>query len=87
MDFHFSNHALEQIEARNLDEYLLMETLYNPAEIVEEDGLAVYHAIHVQNGKNYLYRVYVDDSVEPNRVVTAYKTSKIDKYLNSDLPF
>ena len=33
-----------------------------------------------ETGENYLVRVIVNDTVEPEKVVTVYKTSKIKKY-------
>ncbi len=55
--------------------------LENPQQIIEEDGLKVYQGeFIINNNKTYLLRAYVNDSVEPNVVVTVYFTSKLEKY-------
>ena len=60
-----------------------METiLQNPQQIVDEYGnkKAYQSILDLGTGKDYLVRVIVNDSVEPAKVVTVYKTSKIAKY-------
>lgn len=53
----------------------------SPAQIVPEHGDVVCYQSQVEiNGKPYLVRVVVNDEVSPPKVVTAYRTSKINKY-------
>jgi len=35
----------------------------------------------LENDKAYLIRIFVNHLVDPAVIITAYKTSKIDKYL------
>ncbi|BAC88503.1 gsr0562 [Gloeobacter violaceus PCC 7421] len=60
---------------------MLEVVLAAPEQILEEDDLSVFQARYAAtNGKTYLLRAYVNSSVEPARVVTVYRTSKIEKY-------
>jgi hypothetical protein len=56
--------------------------LKDPQQIVDEYGnrKAFQSIIKFETGKDYLVRVIVNDKVEPAKVVTAYRTSRINKY-------
>jgi hypothetical protein len=82
MDFQLSIHAQEELVERNIPLQVLELVLNQPEQVVEEDNLKVYQGrFEATNGKTYLLRAYVNDRVNPIRVVTVYKTSKINKYL------
>lgn len=82
MQYILLKHAKEQLERRGIDASLIDDIIKHPDSVVEEDSLWVYQkTIHEENG-NYLYRVFVNKTKDPNLVVTAYKTSKLDKYEN-----
>jgi hypothetical protein len=79
--FILSRHAQEELSKRNIPIQILELILDYPEDIVEEDGLKVYQGVFTyNNNKKYLVRVYVNDLVEPNKVVTVYFTSKLNKY-------
>ncbi len=60
---------------------LLEAVLEKPDQIVRERGVAkAYQSKCEIGGKMFLLRVIVDDSVDPAVVVTAYRTTKIEKY-------
>lgn len=82
MDFQLSIHAQEELVERNIPLQILELILNQPEQIVEEDNLKIYQGrFEETNGKTYLLRAYVNDQIDPVRVVTVYKTSKIKKYL------
>lgn len=56
--------------------------MMSPEQVVlDEYGGTVYQSKFVGgNGKTYLIRAFVNDSVEPVVVKTIYITSKVDKY-------
>lgn len=82
MQYILSKHAKEQLERRGIDASQVDTIINHPDSVVQEDSLWVYQkTIHEENG-NYLYRVFVNKTKEPNLVVTAYKTSKLSKYEN-----
>jgi ABC-type sugar transport system substrate-binding protein len=82
MKFEISRHARNEMNRRGISEDLVQAVLQNPGQIVDEYGnMKAYQAITgSETGKNYLVRVIVNDTVEPEKVVTVYKTSKIKKY-------
>jgi hypothetical protein len=83
--FKFSNHALEQIETRSLSMQVIEEILLSEEKLILKVGnIDIYQKIIVEVDKPYLYRVFVNNSKEPLLVVTAYKTSKIEKYETSN---
>jgi hypothetical protein len=86
MNFSYSNHALEQMKLRNLSMVLVEEVLKDPDEVIQYEDLSIYQAI-VEAGKSkkYLIRVFVNIKKEPALVVTVYRTSKIDKYYESEI--
>jgi len=83
MRLKYSKHALEQIRNRCLDQAIIDNSLSRPdKQITDATGLTVYQKLAKENGKHYLYRVFVNHDKKPPLVVTVYKTSKIDKYEN-----
>jgi len=60
---------------------LLEAVLEKPDQVVRERGaVKAYQSKCEIGGKMFLLRVMVDDSVDPAVVVTAYRTTKIEKY-------
>jgi len=84
MNYHYSKHAAEQIENRNLDRHVIDDVIYLPDVIIKHDEcLNIFQKIvYDKNKKPYLYRVFMNECKEPSLVVTAYKTSKVEKYEN-----
>lgn len=81
MKFILSQYAREELTKRKIPIQILELILDYPEDIIEEDGLKVYQGIFTaNNNKIYLVRVYVNDLVEPNKIVTVYFTSKLNKY-------
>ncbi|MBK7148135.1 MAG: DUF4258 domain-containing protein [Bacteroidetes bacterium] len=76
-----SKHAKEQLVVRAISEEFVWATLDNTKPYIVEDGLTVYHGVVSENNKQYLIRIFVNEEVNPNLIVTVYKTSKISKYL------
>jgi len=50
--------------------------------IKNSKGVDVYQKLVIENEISYLYRVFVNATKEPKMVITAYKTSKVNKYEN-----
>jgi hypothetical protein len=80
---HFSKHFFEQIKLRNISFEEVEEALNNPDSISTEDDLTVYQKKLLANNRAYLLRIFVNEIKQPPVVVTGYKTSKINKYLQS----
>jgi len=60
---------------------LVESVLESPDQIVPERGVVkAYQSKRDIGGKIFLVRVMVDDSGDPAVVVTAYRTTKIERY-------
>lgn len=81
MNFELSSHAQAELTNRNIPRQVVELILDSPGQILEEDGLKVYQGqFTATSGKIYLLRVFINDQVNPVKVVTVYRTSKIKKY-------
>jgi hypothetical protein len=82
MAFTLSDHALEEIERRNISREQVESVLQYPQQVVEvKAGRKAYQSqIDFGSGKIYLLRVIVDENTEPAVVVTVNRTSKISEY-------
>lgn len=78
--FVMSKHAIERASSRSISIEAITTFLESPLFVSIEEGLSVYHGIIHENGKPFLIRIFVNDQIEPNLIVTVYKTSKISKY-------
>ena len=84
MRYKFSDHAQEEIERRRIPLAQEKAILEIPAQVVPERGVVKAHQSNSEiGGKIFLVRVIVDGSVDPAVVVTAYRTTKIEKYRGS----
>jgi hypothetical protein len=76
-----SNHALRQIVARKLDPEVVRRAAGSPDQIVEQEGeLPTAQTRIVFRGKPALLRIAFRDDDEVRLVITAYATTKIEKY-------
>jgi len=81
MEFEFSNHALRQMEARKIARDVIMTVVNLPDQILKQDSItAIYSKLIIEFENRYLYRVFVNILKRPKLIITAYKTSKIEKY-------
>jgi len=78
----FSNHALQEMERRNIPEAAVKAILSQPEQVVPgKDNRTIYQSrLDNEVGKTYLIRVFVEGTLDPPMVVTVYRTSKIQKY-------
>ena len=82
-DYIITDHAYFEMQRRGISKKIIQSILTNPDQIVEiRQGRSVYQS-KVQfdaSNKMYLIRVFIDIDRKPPEVVTAYRTSKIEKY-------
>lgn len=79
--YQFSLHSLDQLIKRNITQEMALWIIENATEITEQEGVTVYQNTIIENNKTYLIRVFVNQHKIPAVIITAYKTSKIQKYL------
>ena len=83
MEVIFTSHSIFEITRRDLTEEIVRRVINNPGQHWEvRKGRVVYQARVKMDvpEKDYLVRVFVDTDRVPPEVVTAYRTSKIEKY-------
>ena len=73
----FTKHALERMRIRGITKEEVIDAITNPEkEINDSHGNIITHKVK----KKYLLRVFYYIEEDSKIVITAYKTSKIDKY-------
>lgn len=73
-----TTHAREQVVRRGLDEQEVLSVAANPEQrFALREGREVRQSRRAEGPVTYLLRVIVDGG---DTIVTAYRTSKIDKY-------
>lgn len=81
VDYVLTSHARAEMTRRGLDEHVIREVLEQPEQrLPVRPGRDVLHSRREMGGVTYPIRVFVDVDRSPAEVVTAYRTSKIDKY-------
>ena len=89
MHFRLSRHAKWEMSRRGIALALVQVVMERPEQrLVDEsrtdaaDSIRWIHQsrLRFEDGKMYLLRVVVDEGEQPPVIVTAYRTSKIEKY-------
>ena len=84
MDFRLCSHAEWEMARRGIPLALVQSVLEHPEQrVVDESSEArwIYQSrFPLEDGKMYLLRVVVDEDENPPVIITAYRTSKIEKY-------
>jgi hypothetical protein len=78
--YQFSLHSLEQLNKRNITKEMALWVIENATEKSIQEGVTVYQNMILENNKTYLIRVFVNEDKTPPLIITAYKTSKTQKY-------
>jgi hypothetical protein len=76
-DWQWLDHINDQIEERGINSKMIEEALVNPDQIVPGKN---NRNIYQKRMEDKLLRVVTED----NRLITAYLTSKINKYIKGD---
>lgn len=86
-EYRLTNHARFEMERRGISETEVARVLSTPEQTdLVRPGRAVYQSRMAfrEPAKTYLLRVLVDIDRDPAEVVTAYRTSKVEKYWMSE---
>ena len=80
-DCTISPHAEFEMRRRGIDESTVRQVLNHPGQReTVRPGREVLQSRTELKGQTYLVRVFVDIDRVPPEVVTAYRTSKVEKY-------
>ena len=81
MNYQLSIHVQQEMSRRGIPRSLVESVLDSPQQKVPEHGDVVCYQSKIEmNQKPYLLRVMVNETARPVKVVTVYRTSKINKY-------
>ena len=81
--FVFSDHAISEMTRRRISKDEVTDVLSKPEQSEQvRAGRTVYQSKFILGDppKEYVLRVFVDIDHNPPQIVTAYRTSKIEKY-------
>jgi len=85
LDHSISRHAAAEMERRGLDQAVVHRVLIAPEQReAVRPGRDVLQSRIELDGEIYVVRVFVDVDRSPAEVVTAYRTSKIEKYWRAE---
>ena len=82
--YHLTHHARLEMARRQISEAEVARVLATPEQTESIRTGRVLYQLRMEWGepvKTYLLRVVVDIDREPSEVVTAYRSSKVQKYL------
>lgn len=82
-EYRLTAHAQFEMERRQISETEIARVLSSPEQTeMVRPGRAVFQS-RMESGeplKSYLLRVFVDFDRQPAEVITAYRTSRVEKY-------
>ncbi len=77
----YSEHAKNQLVERKISIQLIEKILLEPQQILEvKSNRKIAHRVFKIDNQNFLLRVIFEDYGTRLEVITAYLTTKIDKY-------
>ena len=82
-DFVFTDHALAEMARRDIAKEEVTAVLAVPGQVEEVRAGRIVSQARLEIGnppKTYLLRVFIDVDFKPCRIVTVYRTSKVEKY-------
>jgi hypothetical protein len=87
-DFRLSSHAEWEMARRGIPLALVQAVMDHPEQRVVDESQAgrwIYQSrFPFNDGKIYLLRVVVDEAEQLAAIITAYRTSKIEKYWSAE---
>jgi len=80
-EFNLTLHAQEEIKRRAIPIKEVEKCLKKPQQIItSQDTRVVYQSKITLDTKSYLLRIIVETKTPIQKVITVYKTSKVEKY-------
>lgn len=78
----FLPHAVERMLERELDSSLVLDIAENPQQLLEEEEVKIAQRRYFDGEarKEYLIRVFFKEQEGEKIIVSAYRTSKVQKY-------
>jgi hypothetical protein len=82
MHIWISKHAEVEMKRREISKELVMSTVKNPQQKQKRNSIVIMQSKYFDSiqKKTMLIRVFISTESKLHKVVTVYKTSKIEKY-------
>lgn len=81
MKFVLTDHARAEMARRQIPQAWIDAVMASPEQVTPGLGnRKVFQSRMVADGKTYLVRLVIEDWHQPPVIVTAYRTSRIEKY-------
>ncbi|MFN0197244.1 MAG: DUF4258 domain-containing protein [Planctomycetaceae bacterium] len=78
----FSAHARFEMRRRGIKQAEVLEVVRKPGQIIASENGRQIHQSKISRDGKFLLRVVVAEDDQSFHVVTAYKTSRIERYWN-----
>lgn len=79
--FYITAHAHEEMNRRQISIDAVWACLKKPDQIIDSQESRVIYQSKIKSGEKYfLLRIIIEKQASPERVITVYRTSKIEKY-------
>lgn len=86
MEIKFTKHAEKQLIERNISKEAVHDTILRPGQLTsQQDGILLFQSVYYEGDNKYLLRVAVKPQAGAWLILTAYRTSKVQKYWRDDL--
>ncbi|MBI5789623.1 MAG: DUF4258 domain-containing protein [Candidatus Schekmanbacteria bacterium] len=82
----FTEHALLEMRRRSIDRELVANSVINPQQTLpaKNNRLIIHNQyVDAEQNRNMLLRIVIEKIDQSIIIITAYKTSKIEKYWRS----
>jgi hypothetical protein len=88
MDFRLSRHAEWEMTRRGIPLAMVQAVMDRPKQRLADESRAgrwIHQSrLRFEDGRMYLLRIVVAEDEEPPVIITAYRTSKIEKYWSAE---
>ena len=85
MDYVLTEHVKTRMKERNISDSDLDRVLQSPQQVIEQDdGTYAYQSLIVRQKRIVMIRVFVDNRIDPARVISAYITTRPDYWTLDD---
>jgi len=86
LKIYFTMHAEKQLKERNISKEAVLKTVLSPGQVIpQEEGILLFQSVYYEGNKKYLLRVAAKLQADTWLIITAYRTSKVQKYWGEDL--
>jgi len=80
MNVNYSNHAIEEMDKRDISKDIIDSIMQNPEQVIEQGNFEIFQSKTEINNRIFVIRVITKKQENSIKIITVYKTTKIKKY-------